>query len=227
MVEFNNPEIEPISKFGLEKKFLLDTREKNFLISSLGHFSSVLKVKDENGKIYTGKFPLFVGNLGEVLTFNFNFSQDYLNKVILSRKHENFIANEIYENVFVENLEGKKYSPTFKPEGVYNVYMNQTKNYLPAFVNEFDQTFLPLNEISSKERDALFGFQQQIVSKLELEGFTSDCYDLLIDSNWLYSEKKGELKIIDFGWWKYKNHFNSFPTLSEEFFREDYFEDKN
>lgn len=223
MIKFNNLEIEPPSKFGLEKKFLLNTGEKNFLISSLGHFSSVLKVKDENGKIYAGKFPLFVNNLGGVLAFNFNFSENYLNKVILSRKHENFIANEIYENVFVENLEGKKYSPTFKPEGVYGVYLNQTKNYLPAFVNEFDETFLPLNEISSKERNPLLRFQQQIVSKLELEGFTSDCYDLLIDSNWLYSEKRDELKIIDFGWWKYKNHFNPFPTLSEEFFREDYF----
>lgn len=223
MVKFNNSNVGAVSKFGLERKFLLNTQEKNFIISSLGHFSSVLKVKDENGKIYAGKFPPFVNNFKKFFKFNFNFSDDYLNKVILSRKHENFIANKIYDNVFVENLKGKKYSPTFKPEGVYEVYMNQTKNYLPAFVNEFDETFLPLNKISSKERDALSRFQKQIISKLELEGFTSVCYDLLIDSNWLYSEKKDELKIIDFGWWKYKNHFNPFPTLSEEFFREDYF----
>ena len=223
MGEFNNPQIEPLSKFGLERKFLLDTREKDFLISSLGRFSSVLKVKDESGKVYAGKFPPFVGKIWGILAFNFNLSRDYLNKVILSRKHENFIANEMYKKVFVEGLEGKKYSPTFKPEGVYQVYINQSRNYLPTFVNEFDETFLPLNEFSSKERNIFWGFQQEILSKLKLEGFNSESLDLLGNSNWLYSEKKGELKVIDFGWWTYKNYFNSFPTLSEEFFREDYF----
>jgi len=100
--------IDPI--LGIERKFETSLEEEN-VISFDGSFSSVLKIRDENGQIYAGKFP-----------FKFN-EQEWTQKdcpamaeiLVPSLNHENFISKELCN----------KFDLSLKPEGVFLVKVFQ------------------------------------------------------------------------------------------------------
>jgi hypothetical protein len=197
-------------KLGLERKFEFNLKDKFDLIDNRGDFSTIWTVYDENGEEYVGKLPPFPEDYLNLNPDEFeHFFSDpyYLKKVAISREHENFIG----ENLF------KKNGSTLKTHGAYAIKLTNRDFYLPAFVYEKNKTFQPLKDIHLKphkikeiEKEKI-----KIIKKCNQDGFYSLCIDKYRNKNWLFSETKNKLKIIDFGWWVYQGKFNPYPTLSE------------
>ena len=201
--------LDPI--LGIERKFETNLEEGN-VISFDGSFSSVLKVRDENGQVYAGKFP-----------FKFN-EQEWTQKdcpamaeiLIPSLNHENFISNELYN----------QFDLSLKPEGVFAIKIKEYPFFLPAFVNKYDESFRTFDKLSREEKKFAEKLEKDALRIVIDEGFSFYKDTISKENNKFYSIKEG-FKFNDFGWWAYKNQSNPFPCLYKQqaWILEDYNED--
>ncbi|NCO18390.1 hypothetical protein AUJ61_03005 [Candidatus Pacearchaeota archaeon CG1_02_30_18] len=201
--------LDPI--LGIERKFETNLEEGS-VISFDGSFSSVLKVRDENGQVYAGKFP-----------FKFN-EQEWTQKdcpamaeiLIPSLNHENFISNELYN----------QFDLSLKPEGVFAIKIKEYPFFLPAFVNRYDESFRTFDKLSREEKKFAEKLEKDALRIVIDEGFSFYKDTISKENNKFYSMKEG-FKFNDFGWWIYKNQRNPFPSLYKQqaWILEDYNED--
>ncbi|PIO01226.1 hypothetical protein COT60_01600 [Candidatus Pacearchaeota archaeon CG09_land_8_20_14_0_10_30_9] len=201
--------LDPI--LGIERKFEINLEEGS-VISFDGSFSSVLKVRDENGQVYAGKFP-----------FKFN-EQEWTQKdcpamaeiLIPSLNHENFISNELYN----------QFDLSLKPEGVFAIKIKEYPFFLPAFVNRYDESFRTFDKLSREEKKFAEKLEKDALRIVIDEGFSFYKDTISKENNKFYSMKEG-FKFNDFGWWIYKNQRNPFPSLYKQqaWILEDYNED--
>ena len=190
--------IDPI--LGIERKFETSLEEEN-VISFDGSFSSVLKVRDENGQVYAGKFP-----------FKFN-EQEWTQKdcpamaeiLIPSLNHENFISNELYN----------QFDLSLKPEGVFAIKIKEYPFFLPAFVNKYDESFRTFDKLSREEKKFAEKLEKDALRIVIDEGFSFYKDTISKENNKFYSMEEG-FKFNDFGWWAYKNKMNPSPRLCKE-----------
>ena len=185
---------------GLEKKFKLYLDDFEDIISEEGTYSDVYKVYSGK-KAYCGKMPKG--------TYNFatngldDADYDYLDMVTESMEYEAFIAKKIFD---------LGYAP--KPEGVFDVeVVNSEGIYLPGFVNSFDPSLIDFDkakEIYGKEK--IENLRDDAFRTLLKKGFSFHEDSYLHPGNILYSPKQG-IKLLDYGWIKYNELSNPFPSL--------------
>lgn len=196
---------------GIERKFETSLEEGN-VISFEGDFSSVLKVRDENGQVYAGKFPFKFDRQG--------WSQEdcpgMTEFLIPSLNHEDFISKELYN----------QFDLSLKPEGVFAVKIKEYPFFLPAFVNRYDESFRTFDKLSGEEKKLAEKLEKDALRIVIDEGFSFYKDTISKENNKFYSMEEG-FKFNDFGWWIYKNQRNPFPYLSKQpaWILEDYNQD--
>ncbi|MCW8965533.1 MAG: hypothetical protein OQK82_02430 [Candidatus Pacearchaeota archaeon] len=184
----------------LPKGFSFNLDNEDDLISPNGIFSTVWKVRDENGKVYAGKFQkrAFIRAWNEYLN-----DSSYLDAVASGRNHENWMAKKIYDI-------NSDY--TLKPEGVFAVKLEgeyavglEGDVRFPAFVQEYDESF-----VAKKKLERYNDILQELVKK----GFFFN-KDALWEGNNLENES-GKIKLIDFALWGYNGVISPCPFFYDD-----------
>lgn len=181
----------------LPKRFSFDFKNGNDKITDNGNWSTMWKVRDENGKVYAGKFPRGYVSDHDIEKDFIKLNEEALNLFATSRYHENWIAQKICRI-------DPEWTP--KPEGALAVRLEGTNSYFPAFVNEYDESF----ETTAWNLDG----SDNILTELVERGFVF-YFDAFRRKNYLADDKGGR-KLIDFQLWGYQGIINPFPWLSHD-----------